>query len=98
MLEIKLADRFRLKDGFVLHQIPDLEKYWLFDLGSGDQYGLNEVGMFVLQLLRHGATFEELVCSTLERYRAANNEVEEDIKEFLVQLLLEGIILAEESD
>lgn len=98
MLEIRPEDRFRLKDSFVLHQIPDLEKYWLFDLANGDQYALNEVSMLVLQALQQGATFEELVGKVLEEYGVGNEEARDDIKELLVQLLGDCIIVREEND
>lgn len=93
MLEINFTTEFKMNDNFVLHQISELEKYWLFNLHSGDIYILNEVSMFILQILREKTTFNIMVAKMLEHYEVDRTVLCQDVQEILDQLLSDGIIL-----
>lgn len=92
MLEIKSNTEFKMNDNFILHQIREFDKFWLFNLHSGDIYNLNEVSMFILQILREKTTFDTLVSKTLEQYEVYRGVLCQDIQEILMHLLSEGII------
>lgn len=48
MLEVKRDDVIQLSENVVLHAIPDLDKFWVFCVDSGDHYELNESAYFLL--------------------------------------------------
>ncbi|MGO8714957.1 MAG: PqqD family protein [Smithella sp.] len=98
MLDIDQGERYKLKEEYVLHQIPDLNQYWLFNILNGEHYSLNEVSMFILQSLREGSTCDELAQRVLENYEVSNGEALDDVKEILAELLREKIIITDRGE
>lgn len=52
MLAVTKDSTLQLDDAIVLHAIPELEKYWAFNIESGDQYTLNDSAFYLLSLFR----------------------------------------------
>lgn len=92
MLEINLQAKFRLNEEFVLHQIEELDKYWLFNIVTGDIFKLNDVSMFILQGLRECKSYESLVFDLLQQFDVEEDMVKYDILEILHKFLNKKII------
>lgn len=54
------------------------DKYWALDTLSGNQYKLNEVSYFILNLLRTPASMEQAVGELLKEYAVARKQAEID--------------------
>lgn len=95
MLEIKEDTKFRINEGFVLHQVEELDKYWLFDIKTGDIFNLNEVSSYILQKLNEPVSFTSLVLDVLDRFEVEEDTVRHDVTDTLEELLNEDIISKE---
>jgi hypothetical protein len=98
MLEIKPQDRFKLNEEFVIHQIEELDKYWLFNIITGDIFKLNDVSMSILQGLREGKSYESLVSGLLQQFDVMEDRAKQDVQKILLQFLNEKIISQVEGD
>lgn len=98
MLEINPQARFKINEEFVLHQIEELDKYWLFNIVSGDIFKLNDVSMFILQGLREGKSYESLVSGLLQQFDVMEDRAQQDVKNILFKFLKEKIISQAEED
>ncbi|HAG11394.1 MAG TPA: hypothetical protein DCK76_08460 [Desulfotomaculum sp.] len=92
MLEIKPQSKFKLNEDFILHQIEELDKYWLFNIVNGDIFNLNDVSMFILQKISEGNNFESLVFKLLQQFDVDENRAQNDLQKILRQLFHEKII------
>lgn len=98
MLEVDDYAKFKLNEGFVLHQVEELDKYWLFNIKTGDIFNLNEVSSFILQKLNKPTTITVMISYILENFEAEEDTVKQDTVDTLEQLLNEGIISKEEGE
>jgi hypothetical protein len=92
MLEMNLQAKFKLNDEFVLHQIEELDKYWLFNIETGDIFKLNDVSMFILQGLREGKSFGSLVSRLLQQFDVMEDRAQKDVQKILLKFIDEKII------
>ncbi len=92
MLEINPQSKFKLNEEFILHQIEELDKYWLFNIVNGDIFNLNDVSMFILQMITEGNNFESLVFELLQQFDVEKNRAQNDLQRILQELLHEKII------
>jgi len=53
MLVIDKEFALQLNDAIVLHAIPELDKFWAFNVESGDQYTLNDSAFYLLAQFRN---------------------------------------------
>lgn len=98
MLEINPLARYKLNEDFVLHQIEELDKYWLFNIVTGDIFKLNDVSMFILQGLRQDKSFGSLVSGLLQQYDVSENRAQKDVHKILLKFKNEKIISMAEGD
>jgi hypothetical protein len=66
MLEIERNQILHLASDILLHSIEDLDKYWAFNIRSGDHYSLNESAFFLLAEFRQPHSISD----ALDRFRA----------------------------
>jgi len=92
MLEMKATDRFQLNTDYVLHGIEELNKYWLFNIKTGDIYNLNDVSMQILENLKEGSPLDYIVTELCRQYAAEAAIIIEDVTEILCKLLEKNII------
>ncbi len=64
------------EDSIVLRGLGD--KYWALDTSSGNQYKLNEVSYFILNLLRTPMTTAQVVDKVLEEYAVTREQATHD--------------------
>lgn len=91
MLGVTREDTLQLSNGTVLHAIPELEKYWAFNVKTGDQYDLNESAYFLLTLFSEPMTVFKALLSFANKYELADRQVDEDCLPLLTQYLNDGI-------
>ena len=65
MLDIKTV--LSLDKRIVLRKIGN--KYWAFDIENGNQYRLNEVSYFILELFRNPLSVENAIVLVLKEYK-----------------------------
>lgn len=85
----------KIEKSFVLREIAG--EYIIVPTGSTalDFNGLitvNEVGMFLWNLLQSEVTMEDLIRKTMEEYEVDRETVKGDIEEFLEKLKANGIL------
>ena len=98
MLEVNEQTKFKLNEGFVLHQVEELGKYWLFNIKTGDVFNLNEVSSYILQKLSNSVSVTSLVLDIMQNFEAEEEVIRQDVKETLEQLLNDGIISQDEGE
>ncbi len=64
----------------------------LLDVKSGNYFGLNEVGVFILELIKQPRSVSYVVEKMLEEYDATKEQVTADALAFLNQLREQGLI------
>ena len=98
MLEINPQSKFIMSSEYVLHQIEELEKYWLFNITTGDIFKLNAVSMCIMQNLHKTTSYLALVEILLQQFEVDEDTARRDVKEVLVNLMSEGIITEEKGE
>jgi len=86
---------FKLKDGFVLHGIKSLDRYWLFNTENGEHYELNSTSYVVLEQLQGKKGFDDLLQELKNSFEVDQETAVADLKELLNYLLEEQIIQKE---
>lgn len=81
-----------LNETVVLRGLAD--KFWALDTSSGNQYKLNEVSYFILNLLRTPATIEQVVDEILKEYTVPRERAVSDCSRVL-QFAIEKNIVKE---
>jgi hypothetical protein len=70
-----------LHKNIVLRGIGD--KYWALDVSTGDQYKLNEVSFFILDLFRNPQTIAQITKAVMNEYNVTRERVIEDCRKVL---------------
>jgi hypothetical protein len=68
------------------------ESGFAFNGSTGDTFLLNETAIFLVQKIKDGFSFEQLLNSLLEHYDVNPIEVEKDLLDFLKQLRLFNLL------
>ncbi|MBV7333090.1 PqqD family protein [Chloroflexi bacterium TSY] len=64
----------------------------LLDVQSGNYYGLKNVGVFVWQMLKNDASFDEMSDAIVAEYMVSQERCRADLTELLEDMLQRGII------
>jgi hypothetical protein len=91
MLDVTREDTLQLSNAIAFHAIPELEKYWAFNVETGDQYDLNESAYFLLSLFSEPTVVLKALIDFSNIYELSINEVDEDCLPILSQYLNEGL-------
>ena len=83
---------FRLAEHISLTNLDD--EAVLLDLHTGAYFGLNHVGLTLIELLNSGQTQTEAVKSTAERFHAEEQLVAKDARSLIDEMLEHGLIEA----
>lgn len=78
MLALNMDTVLQLADEVVLHAIPELEKYWAFNIENGDQYTLNDTAFYLLTQFREGKTVGDAIAKLAANYDISLQTAEED--------------------
>jgi hypothetical protein len=92
MLEVKKEDLLELSDDVVVHGIPELEKFWAFNLQTGDQYTLSETAHFLLSTFDKPECFKDALRKLAEEYDIPYETAKMDCQEIISRYLEEGLL------
>lgn len=98
MLEIKQNDIFVLEENIFLQKISELDKYWAFNIDTGEHYSLNETSYWILEQIAENSPAKTILEDFLENFNVDENQGKDDFKEILNGFLNEGIIKRREQD
>lgn len=92
MLEINEDDVYCLSENIFLHKITELEKYWAFNIDSGEHYSLNETSFWILERIARTVPLNSILEEFLETFDVDNKKGKNDFCEVITGFLNEGII------
>ena len=77
----------KLNQDIVLHSIEELNKYWLFNIKTGDIYDLNEISYHIIVLIQAGNSLEEILAELCNQYESSEAEIAKDLEEFINRMI-----------
>ncbi len=92
MLEVKKEDLLELHDHVVIHGIEELDKFWAFNLQTGDQYTLSETAYFLLTRFDRPESVRGALSILSKEYEISYNDAEKNCLEIIAQYLEEGLL------
>lgn len=90
MLDLGL--KYQLNDKIVLRRIDN--KCWALNVENGNQYRLNDVSYFILDLFRKGSTIETIISSVEAEYAVDRKRLITDCSS-MIQTAIDKNILKE---
>ncbi len=69
----------------------------LLDVNSGQYFGLNEVGAFIMDLVQKPVTFAEIKDKLAKEFSVAEDQLIDDVNEFLQSMVDNHLIDVEDS-
>ena len=69
---------------------------FIFDPETGESYGVNPTGLFIIEKLKENLEKEKIVKEMTEQFSVSEEEAEKDLYDFLEHLRLLGLL--EEQD
>ncbi|HEA69923.1 MAG TPA: PqqD family protein [Desulfobacterales bacterium] len=98
MLEIKQNDSFILAENIFLQKITELEKYWVFNIDTGEHYTLNETSYWILEQIAENLSAKNILKHFVGYFDVDENQSKDDFLEIVNGFLTEGIIKRREKD
>ena len=92
MLEIKQNDTFVLAENIFLQKITEIEKYWVFNIDTGEHYSLNETSYWILEQIAENLPVKNILRDFLEDFDVDEDQGKDDFQEIITGFLKEGII------
>ncbi|MFH1933884.1 MAG: PqqD family protein [Pseudomonadota bacterium] len=92
MLEIDRNDTFILAESIFLQKISELEKYWVFNIDTGEHYSLNETSYWILEQMAEELPVKNIFENFMGSFDVDKNQGEDDFSEMMKGFLAEGII------
>jgi hypothetical protein len=93
MLAVNHDDILSLSEDVVLHGIPDLDKYWAFNLETGEQYSLSETAHSLLLKFKAPSNVEEALRSFAGEYEISFEIASTDCIDLIGEYLSEKILI-----
>ncbi len=98
MLEIEKNDTFSLAENIFLQKISELEKYWVFNIDTGEHYTLNETSYLILEQIAEGLPIKSILKNFLGNFDIDENQGKDDFNEIVNNFVREGIIKRREKN
>ncbi len=92
MLDLTREDILVLTVDAAIHAITELDKYWAFNVQTGDQYTLNETAHFVLSHFGEPTSVGTVLDHFMAEFDVLPRTGEKDVLEILSKYLNEGIL------
>ncbi len=92
MLDLNKEDVLVLAEDAAIHAIPELDKYWAFNMQTGDQYTLNETAHFILSHFGESTSVSMVLDHFLKEFDVSPEAGEKDCLEILEKYIDEGIL------
>ena len=98
MLEINEEDTFMLAENIFLQKINELDKYWVFNIDTGEHYSLNETSYWILEQIAESFPVESILKNFLDGFDVDKNQGKDDFNKIVTDFLKEGIIKRRRKD
>ena len=98
MLEINQDDIFVLEENIFLQKISELEKYWAFNIDTGEHYSLNETSYWILEQIAETLPAKNILKNFLGNFDVDENQGKDDFREIIDGFWAEGIIKRRDKD
>jgi hypothetical protein len=98
MLEINEADIFMLAENIFLQKITELDKYWVFNIDTGEHYSLNKTSYWILEHIPDNLPIKSILKNFLDVFDVDKNEGKDDFNKIVNDFLREGIIKRRKKD
>ncbi|ETR72375.1 MAG: hypothetical protein OMM_07543 [Candidatus Magnetoglobus multicellularis str. Araruama] len=59
---------------------------FIFDPSSGDTFNTNDIGIQIINLLKQGKDFNDIMDQLIEDYEVTENELEADLRDYIQTL------------
>jgi len=92
VLALKAGETLALKDGIVLHSLPDQDWYYAFSVITGGQFRLNRTSFWVLEAIGDGIEWVRLRGDFLAAFEVSAKQGEADLRKLINELHKEKII------
>ncbi len=92
MLEISKDIDYCLSENIFLQKISELEKYWVFNIESGEHFSLNETSYWILEQIAKGLPAKNILKNFLETFDVNDEKGKTDFIEIIKGFLNETII------
>jgi len=92
VLALNSQSRLALREPIVLRSMPDADRYYAFDLDTGDQFALNETAYWVLEQVGDDGTLAEICRGFAEEFGVGHEVAREDVNGVAEFALQNGII------
>jgi Coenzyme PQQ synthesis protein D (PqqD). len=56
---------------------------FIFDPSSGDTFNTNDIGIQIINLLKQGKDFNDIMDQLIEDYEVTENELEADLRDYI---------------
>lgn len=70
---LDLTKKYQINDNIVLRSVGN--KYWALDVEKGNQYRLNDVSYFMLDLFREPSTIEDIISTVEKEYVVGRDQL-----------------------
>ena len=98
MLEIDQNDTFILAESIFLQKISELEKYWVFNIDTGEHYSVNETSYWILEQIAGRLPLKSVFMNFLGNFDVDENRGKDDFEDIITGFLKEGIIKRREKN
>ena len=98
MLEINEEDTFMLAENIFLQKINELDKYWVFNIDTGEHYSLNETSYWILEQITDNLPIKSILRNFLDVFDVDKNQGKDDFNKIVNDFLREGIIKRRRKD
>lgn len=67
----------------VLKDLAISESGFIFNPVNGESFTVNEIGFIILNELKSGKTYDEIIAKIIDEYETTNLEIEKDFTDFV---------------
>lgn len=74
MLEINNDSMFTLSNNIFLQKIEELNKYWVFNIETGEHYSLNETSYWILEQITANISVKSMLRDFIDTYKVKKGQ------------------------
>lgn len=94
MLELTPGTLLALSESVIIKHLPDVDKYYAFNVDDGEHYELNYSAYWMLRTIETGICYSEVQKRFAEEFDLTADEANQDLNE-AIHLVLENKIIRE---
>lgn len=98
MLEINEKNTFMLAENIFLQKINELDKYWVFNIDTGEHYSLNKTSYWILEQITENLPIKSILKNFLDGFDVDKNQGKDDFNKIVNDFFKEGLIKRRRKD